>query len=167
MYSNISQTLLLYKMWHYYNQSDSPKSLGVCYWCVKIPQCWFMDHGLKHVSFYVQKHVIAMGMCYNPALVGDKPLGSPASVKRVYWEKPPWRCGVVYINCLWKHKISKNINDTTTNDDDSDNDNDHDNIQDSNNNSVNDKSIRTGKRRRGINEILSYLYKCYLLTRHP
>ena len=26
-----------------------------------------------------------MGMCYNPVLVRDKPLGSPASVKRIYW----------------------------------------------------------------------------------
>ena len=25
-----------------------------------------------------------MGMCYNPVLVCNKPLGSPASVKRVY-----------------------------------------------------------------------------------
>ena len=25
-----------------------------------------------------------MGMCYNPALVRDKPLGAPASVKLVY-----------------------------------------------------------------------------------
>ena len=44
-----------------------------------------MDHGLKYISFYVKKREVAMGMCYNPALVRDKPLGSPVSVKRVYW----------------------------------------------------------------------------------
>ena len=43
-----------------------------------------MDNGLKHILLYVQKHVEAMGMCYNPALVRDKPLGSPASVKREF-----------------------------------------------------------------------------------
>ena len=42
-----------------------------------------MDHGLKHVSFYLQKRVVAMGMCYNPALVRDNSLGAPASVQRV------------------------------------------------------------------------------------
>ena len=45
-----------------------------------------MDLGLKHISFYVQKRVVAMGMCYNPVLVRDKPLGSPTSVKRVYYD---------------------------------------------------------------------------------
>ena len=43
-----------------------------------------MDHGLKHIPLYVQKRVVAMGMHYNPALVRDKLLGAPASVKRVY-----------------------------------------------------------------------------------
>ena len=84
MYSNISQILLLYKTWRYYNQFDSPKSLGVCYWCVKTPQCGYIDHDLKHISFYVQKRVVAMGVCYNPALVRGKLLGLPASVKWVY-----------------------------------------------------------------------------------
>ena len=68
----------------YYNKFVPSKSLGVCYWCVKIPQYGYLDHGLKHISFYVQKRVGAMGMCYNPALVGDKPLGALASLKRVY-----------------------------------------------------------------------------------
>ena len=43
-----------------------------------------MEHGLNFLLFYVQKHIIAMAMCYNPALVLDKPLGAPASVKLVY-----------------------------------------------------------------------------------
>ena len=84
MYSNISQIMLLYKTWRYYNKFDSPKSLGVCYWCVRIRQCGYMEHGLKHISFYVQKQIVAMGMCYNPALVRNKPLGAPESVKLVH-----------------------------------------------------------------------------------
>ena len=44
-----------------------------------------MEHGLKQISFYVQKRIVAMARCYVPALVHDKPLGSPASVKRVYY----------------------------------------------------------------------------------
>ena len=79
----MSQTLLLYKTW--LNKFDSTKSLGVCYWCVKIPQCGYMEHGLKHITYYVQKHIAALVMCYNPALVRDKPLGAPTSVKLVYW----------------------------------------------------------------------------------
>ena len=46
-----------------------------------------MEHELKHISFYVQKYIVAMGMFYNPALVRDKPLEAPASVKRVYYIK--------------------------------------------------------------------------------
>ena len=30
-------------------------------------------------------HVVALGMCHNPPLIRDKPLGVPASVKLVYW----------------------------------------------------------------------------------
>ena len=43
-----------------------------------------MGHGLKLIMFYVQKHIAALGMCHNPALVRDKPLGVPTSVKLVY-----------------------------------------------------------------------------------
>ena len=92
MYNNISQILLLYKTWRYYNKFDSPKSLRVWYLCVKTSYCGYMDHGLKHIPFYVQKRVEAMGMCYNPALYRNKPLGAPASVKWVYWLRP---CSVI------------------------------------------------------------------------
>ena len=85
LYSNISQILLLYKTWGYCNKFDTTKLLGVCYWCVKIPQCRYMKHGLKHIKIYVQKHIAPLAMCYNPPLVCDKPLGAPASVKLVYW----------------------------------------------------------------------------------
>ena len=83
MYSNISQILLLYKTWWYYNKFDSTKSLGVCYLRVKIPQCRYMEHGSKHITFYVQKHIAALAMCYDPAPAFDKSLGVPASVKLV------------------------------------------------------------------------------------
>ena len=41
-------------------------------------------HGLKLIMFYVQKHIARLPMCYNPALVCDKPLGAAAPVKLVY-----------------------------------------------------------------------------------
>ena len=85
MCSNVSQILLLYKKWGYCNEFYSAKLLGVCYWCVKIPQCGYMGHGLKLISFYVQKHIAALAMCHNPPLVRDKPLGVPTSVKLVYY----------------------------------------------------------------------------------
>ena len=44
-----------------------------------------MEHGLKQILLYVQKHIVAMAMCYNPVQVRDKPLWAPASVKQVYW----------------------------------------------------------------------------------
>ena len=93
--------LLLYKTWWYYNKFHSTKSLGVCYWCVKIPQCGYMEHGSKHITFYVQKHIAALAMCYNPALVRDKQLGAPASVKLVYWlaASPVW---LVCLNIIWQ-----------------------------------------------------------------
>ena len=59
--------------------------LGVYYWCVKIPQCRYMEHGLKYITFYVKKHITHLAMCYNPPLVRDKPLGAYAFVKLVYW----------------------------------------------------------------------------------
>ena len=38
-------------------QIDSMKSIGVYYWYVKIPQWRYMDHVLKDIAFYVQKHI--------------------------------------------------------------------------------------------------------------
>ena len=57
----------------------------VCYWCFKIPQCGYMEHGLKHVTLYVQNMLAALAMCSTPVIVRDKPLGAPASVKLVDW----------------------------------------------------------------------------------
>ena len=33
------------------------KSLGVCYWYIKMPQCGCVEHGLEYTTFYVQKHI--------------------------------------------------------------------------------------------------------------
>ena len=71
-------------MRRYYHKIDSMKSMGVCYWCVKIPQCWYMEHGLKDIAFYFQKHITPCTVVITSLLVRDKPLGSPASVKQVY-----------------------------------------------------------------------------------
>ena len=85
MYSNISQILLLYKTWLYYNKFDYSKALGVCNRCIKIPQCGCMEHGLNDGAFYVQKHITPCTVVITSMLVRDKPLGVPASMKRVYW----------------------------------------------------------------------------------
>ena len=37
-------------------------------------------------THYVQKHISALAMSNNPGPVRDKPLGTPASVKLVYWD---------------------------------------------------------------------------------
>ena len=47
---------------------------------------------IKTYCVLCSKRVVAMSMCYNPALVRDKLLWTPASVKRVYWVKT--QCGV-------------------------------------------------------------------------
>ena len=54
LYSNISQIVLLYKTWGYYNKFESTKSWGLCYWYVKMPWCGCMEHGLEYITFYVQ-----------------------------------------------------------------------------------------------------------------
>ena len=49
-----------------------------------------MGHGLKLITFYVQKHIAALGggggggRGHDPTLVRDMSLGAPASVKLVY-----------------------------------------------------------------------------------
>ena len=59
------------------------KSFGVYYWYVKIPQCGYMENGLKDVAFYVQKHIAPWTICYNAPLVCDMPLWVPAFLKLV------------------------------------------------------------------------------------
>ena len=43
-----------------------------------------MEHGLKDIAFYVQKHITPCTVVITSLLVHDKPLGAPTSVKRVY-----------------------------------------------------------------------------------
>ena len=43
-----------------------------------------MEHGLKDIAFYVKKHITPSTVVINSLLVRDKPLGAPASVKRVF-----------------------------------------------------------------------------------
>ena len=33
------------------------KSLGACYWYVKMPQCGCVEHVLEYITFYVHKHI--------------------------------------------------------------------------------------------------------------
>ena len=68
----------------YYNKFDSTKSMGAYYWYVKIPQWWYMDHGLKDIAFYVQKQIAHWAVCYNYPLVRDKPIGTAAYVRVIY-----------------------------------------------------------------------------------
>ena len=102
LYSNISQILLLYDTSGYHNKFDSTKSLGVCYWCVKIPQCRCMEHGSKYITFYVQKHIAHLAMCCDPPLVRDKPLGAPAFVKPVYW--PAFSIHEAYVKYVYVYE---------------------------------------------------------------
>ena len=73
MYSNISQVLLLYKMWNY-NKFVSTKSLGYVTDVSKFHN-GYMEHGLEHITFYVNKHIAALVRYYNPGLIRNKPLG--------------------------------------------------------------------------------------------
>ena len=56
-----------------YNKFDSKKSLGVCYWHVKLTQRGYMEHGLAYITFYVQKHMTLLGVCCGLPLVSDNP----------------------------------------------------------------------------------------------
>ena len=73
------------KHWGDYNKFDSMKSLRVCCWYVRIPQCGYMEHGLKDVVFLCSKYTYsAMSNCYNALLVHDMPLWAPAFLGLVY-----------------------------------------------------------------------------------
>ena len=82
--SNISQILLLYKTCGYHNKFDSLKSLGVCYWYVKIQQSGYTGHGLALFMFYVQKIWHLLGSVVGFPLASDKLLGAPAFMRPAY-----------------------------------------------------------------------------------
>ena len=60
LYSNISQILLLYKVWVYYNKFDSIESL-VYIADMSMPQSGCVEHGLEYITFYVQEHIAHVG----------------------------------------------------------------------------------------------------------
>ena len=81
MYSNISQILLLYKMGGITTNLILRNHWG---YFIDVSKYHNAGHGLKLATFYVQKHIAALGMSHNPPLVLDKLLGAPACVKLVY-----------------------------------------------------------------------------------
>ena len=59
-----------------------------------------MEHGLKDIASYAQKPITPYTVVITSLLVHDKPLGVPASVKRVYWSirtSPVYRCAMTTI----------------------------------------------------------------------
>ena len=88
LYSNISQILLLYKVWVYYNKFDCGIIGGILPICqyVKMPQCGCVEHGLEYTTFYVAHFG---GLFWSP-LVRDGPLGAPTLVKLAYWPVRWW-----------------------------------------------------------------------------
>ena len=56
-----------------------------------------MGHGLKLITFYVQKHIATLEMCHNQPLVRNKAEGVPAFVKLDYWRSATCRGN------LWVH----------------------------------------------------------------
>ena len=96
-YSNISWILLLHKTWGNYNKFNFTKSLRVYYWHVKMPQCGYMEHGLKDIKCSVQKHIAPWAICYNSPLVCDQPLLWDSSLGQPEWNV----CSLMsYSKCL-------------------------------------------------------------------
>ena len=110
MKSNVSQMLLVYKTWGYYSKFEPMKSMRIYYWYIKVPQCGYMGHGLRNITFYVQKHIAYRVVCHNFLLVRDKPLVAPASVKQVYFISTaiiPWF--VPLRSEVWKDLNNSNL----------------------------------------------------------
>ena len=61
------------------------KSLGVYYWYVKIPQCGCVEHGLKYITFYVEKYIAYLAAHCGPPLIRDGQLEVPTFVKFAYF----------------------------------------------------------------------------------
>ena len=59
---------------------------------MRVNWAWIKRYG----GFFVQKHITPCTVVITSLLVREKPLGSPASVKRVYWDStfrsPLWSC---------------------------------------------------------------------------
>ena len=71
---------------------------------------------LKQITFYVQKHIATLALCYNSVLVPGKPLGAPASVKLLYSARFPERnSSLLWSNWIFRFpdinfSLSLNIN---------------------------------------------------------
>ena len=65
LYSNISQILLLYKTWRYSNKVDYEIIGGYVTGVLKMPQCGFMEHGLKYIDFFCSKTYNTLHSCHN------------------------------------------------------------------------------------------------------
>ena len=50
---------------------------------------WSLEHGLKDIKCYVQKHIAPWAIYYNPPPVSEKPLGAPAYCEPCPLEKQP------------------------------------------------------------------------------
>ena len=83
----------------YWNKFDSMKSLGVCYWYVKIPQCTYLKHGLEYITFYVQNIWHLWQSVLVAPLVHEKPLGAPTFVRLSYYPSSSSRDGVRINKC--------------------------------------------------------------------
>ena len=95
-------------------QNTRARVYGVSEWVIKFnglsrtADSGYMEHGSKHIMFYVQKHIAPLAMCHNPALVRDKLLGVPESVKMVYtggvWLYPCHHSPVYNTRSLRQHQ---------------------------------------------------------------
>ena len=54
------------------------KSLGVCYKYVEVPECWYQEHGLEYITFYIRKHSAPLVVCSGPPAVHKKQPGASA-----------------------------------------------------------------------------------------
>ena len=59
----------------------------------------YMEHGLKDIAFYVQKHITPRAVCYNFPLARDKLLGVPALLRLVYYLD--WKGHLMGPYCLY------------------------------------------------------------------
>ena len=64
------------------------KSLGVCYWCAKIPHCGYMEHGLKDIAFMFKTYSSSSSLVITSCWFATSRLRVPASLRRVYSPAP-------------------------------------------------------------------------------
>ena len=67
-----------------------------------------IEHGLKDIAFYIQKYITPCTVVITSLLVCNKPLGAPASVKRVNFQ-----LGSIALAGGKFHRIAKDVNHKT------------------------------------------------------